>query len=1302
MKIPFIALILASVLHAQAPEWEDPAVFRVNKEAPRATAMPFPSRDEAASKKRLESSWCKLLNGNWKFHHVGHPKAKPSGFEAPGFDDSSWKEIPVPSNWQMHGYGVPHYTNIIYPFAKNPPTVMGQPPGHFWNFSEERRNQVGSYRHKFSLPEAWKGRRTFIVFGGVDSAFHLWINGRKVGYSEDSRTPAEFDITPYLQAGENTLAAEVYQYSDGSYLEDQDMFRMSGIFRDVYLWSADAVDLRDFEIKAGLADDQRTGVLDFKGMIANRGAAEAAVRMTLELTGPDGKTTVLPQISATVPAGGESAATLQAGAAQLPEVKPWSAESPDLYTWHIVLAESSGREIAHYRGRTGFRRNEVRDGQFLHNGKPILIKGVNRHDHNPRTGHYVTTADMRADLLQMKRGNINAVRTAHYPNDAAFLELCDELGFYVIAEANIESHGMGYKEETLAKNPAWLGAHLDRVKNMVERDKNHPCVIMWSMGNEAGDGENFVKCSEWIKSRDASRPVHYEQAGHKPHADLYTPMYDTIAACERYCRSEEKKPLAARRPLIQCEYNHAMGNSSGNLADYWNLFRREPLLQGGFIWDWKDQAILHQKHRADAVEDRSPGRNPVRLLGSLDKEEGLYGGAAVVGRSAALDAPAAVTLVAEARLNLTAFSEGGQPLIAKGDTSYSLKLTEDGAHIEFFIHSGGVWHNVTAKLPADADSRFHTYAGAYDGSRLELWIDGVSVASKPCTAVISKNEYELGVGIDTEETARRLRGSIRRAVVYPRALTAAELGGALPEALVQLDFTKDAEKPKTQRFLAYGGDFNDRPTDYSFCCNGIVMATLAPSPQFEEVKKVYQNIHTRALDVSSPVLRVAVKNENFFRGIQPVAGSWKLMKDGVAVAEGKLQLPDIAPQATAEVSIATGHQPEAGSEYFLRVRYDLAEKTEWNPAGMPVAWDEIPLPWGKRTAPVPAASADAAGFTENESAVTIKAKDLVVVIDKAAGVPTSIRHKDQEWLISPLRLNFWRPTTNNDEGAKLHHKLKIWQRAGERASASSVKVSQEGADVVVVSNLKIPAGESAATATFRITGGGSLTIDTEFRPAAALPDIPRIGYQARIPAGAMSCKWYGRGPHENYIDRKTGSWTTIHEALVPSMFHRYVDPQESGNRSEIRWASLANPMGGSALRFDATGESLLEMAIYPCSPDDIAMAMHPSELPKRDYHTLNIDHRQSGLGGTNSWGELALPEYRLSPGKTYRWSFLIGFSETPPPPKTNALPRRLPVPPNGVPNGPPKGIKPPMRPKLPAPDAVQPQADPNGQAPSGK
>ena len=430
-----------------------------------------------------------------------------------------------------------------------------------------------------------------------------------------------------------------------------------------------------------------------------------------------------------------------------------------------------------------------------------------------------------------------------------------------------------------------------------------------------------------------------------------------------------------------------------------------------------------------------------------------------------------------------------------------------------------------------------------------------------------------------------------------------------------------------------------------------------PSPQFDEVKKVYQEIHTTPLDIATPALKVQVRNEQFFKGTGHVAGSWKLMKDGVAAAEGQLALPDISPGQTAEVEIATGLAPEAGSEYFLRVRYDLTAANAWHPAGMPIAWDEMPLPWGKRTPPAPAASETPVDFTDADGRVTVKTKDLTTVIDKARGVIVSMKSKDQEWLRSPLQLNFWRPTTNNDEGAQLDHKLKVWQYAGARTTAKSTTVARVNNDVTVTCELAIPASDSAATVRYHFTGSGQIAVNTRFQPGKDLPSIPRIGYQCEVPDRTPLWKWYGNGPHENYADRKSGSWTTIHEGLIPTLFHRYIDPQESGNRTGIRWATLASPAGGSNLRVDATGEHLLEMACYPCAASDIQLAMHPAEIPQRDFFTVSIDHRQAGLGGTDSWGALALPQYRIAPDRAYEWSFLLGFEETPIAPTAPPRPR---------------------------------------------
>ena len=1293
MKASLLFFSLTAGALAQGPDWENPAVFRINKEAPRATSMPFPDRESALSKKRLESPWCRLLNGNWKFHYAGAPDARPADFFKPDFDVSAWKEIPVPSNWQLHGYGVPVYTNSEYPFAAEPPKVMGEPPEHFTNFPKDRRNPVGSYRRNFSLPEGWKNQPVHLVFQGVDSAFYLWVNGEKVGYSQDSRTPAEFDVTKFLKDGENVLAVEVYQHSDGSYLEDQDMWRLSGIFRDVYLWTSPQLDVRDHWVQAGLTPDYKQGTLRVSATVVNESTQTKGAKVRFTLLGTDGQELVSQEGPVGIPANGESWYSLEMPV--VAGVSFWSAETPVLYPYVITLSDEAGKAIAHYAGKTGFRHNEVKDGQFLHNGKPILFKGVNRHDHNPVTGHYVTEKDMMDDLLQMKRTNINAIRCSHYPNDPRFYELCDELGFYLIDEANIETHGMGWGPDAnpLAKDPVWGPAHLDRMKSCLERDKNHPCIVMWSMGNESGDGFNFQMMSKWIRERDPSRPVHYEQAQTRSHVDVFAPMYASIKACLDYCRSEEKKPPGFQRPLIQCEYNHAMGNSSGNLADYWEIYRQERLLQGGFIWDWKDQGIIRNIHAPDAAEDRSGKAHKSRLYGSLSKDEGLYGGGVIVEKSADLDLTGAVTLIAEVRGNVGGVkAQGGgdnnrnesegYPIISKGDTAYTLKVNSDGTKIEFFVYIAGKWEAVQADLPEGWRSSFHTVAGTYDGQQLVVYLDGKQAAARPCTGAISTNGWEVAFGLDTEKTDRKFDGSLRRAAIFGRALPAEEIGFDAKDALLSYDFTKDAEKPQERTIFAYGGDFNDRPTQKSFCLNGICLPNGRPGPQFEEVKKAHQDIHVTGADLSGPALRIRVSNERFFKSSSDLKASWKLLKNGAQVAEGPLEMPEIPAEGSAEVTVPTGVMPEAGAEYIFRIRFDQAGPTAWHAAGMPVAWEELVLPWGKRTPAAPATGEGKVAVTDTAETVTFAAGKRVAVVDKKSGMLSSWKVGDKELLHSPLHLNFWRPPTNNDEGAKLPRQLAVWRRAGADATATGIEVKEEGNDALAISRIKVPAGDSEAVVQWRMHPSGQLSVAVEFTPKGNLPMIPRVGMQCRVSSEVNATSWYGKGPHETYIDRSRGAWTTLHSASVPQLFNRYLDPQESGNRTEVRWARFTPVGGGPGLRADATGDTLLSVSSYPVSPDDIELARHSEDLLPAASVWLNIDHRQMGLGGTNSWGELPLEKYRIPARGTYRWSFLLTLEEIPPP-RRPAIPPDM-LPPGITPEGKPQAT--PDTPPAPKPE----------------
>ena len=563
--------IFLSVVHAQQNDWENERVFAINKENPYSTFYTYGDETSAFKNEPSSSGYYMLLNGDWKFNWVRKPTDRPVDFYKENYDISAWKTIKVPSNWELKGYGIPIYINTRYEFEpKNP-----QPP-----YVPEDWNPVGSYRHTFYLPENWRERQGFFHFGGVKSAMYLWINGKKVGYSQDSKTPAEFDITPYIRKGMNTLALEVYRFSDGSYLECQDFWRLSGIERDVYLYSTPKVRIRDFFFRPNLDEDCINASPAIEVDLKNHTSKKGVYFLQAKLY--DDNNVVWMQEKEVKMSGKRERIRFSGGRL---EPRLWSAEIPNLYKMLLTLKDDKGVVMQSVSADVGFRRVEVKGGQLLVNGKAVLIKGVNRHEHDEFEGHVVSVESMLEDIRLMKQNNINAVRTCHYPNDPMWYELCNKYGLYVVDEANIESHGMGYGERTLAKVDSWLGAHMDRTERMVERDKNHPSIIIWSLGNEAGDGPVFEATSKWVRERDPSRPVQYERAGERAHTDIVCPMYIGLDSMLAYVSRPQE------RPLIQCEYAHAMGNSLGNFQDYWDAIEKYKYLQGGFIWDWVDQGI---------------------------------------------------------------------------------------------------------------------------------------------------------------------------------------------------------------------------------------------------------------------------------------------------------------------------------------------------------------------------------------------------------------------------------------------------------------------------------------------------------------------------------------------------------------------------------------------------------------------------------------------------------------------------------------------------------------------------------------
>ncbi len=565
-------IITGSVSADIMTDWINPEIIGRNRLAPHTDVLPFDDAATAREGNRPKSPWITSLNGDWRFNLSPTPSDSPDNFESPTFDVSDWDEIEVPRNWQTAGYGAPHYTNVVYPFPLDPPNVPTE-------------NPTGSYRRTFHVAEDWDGRQIRLHFEGVDSAFHLWVNGERVGYSEGARLPAEFDVSDYVEPGENTVAVRVYKWTNGSYIEDQDMWWLSGIFREVYAYALPETHITDVDVRTDLDTDYVDADLSATVDLANVGDTTATSTVSATLRDEDDNAVVELDETTEIPTDKTSTVTL---ATTVTDPMKWTAETPACYTLELSLTDNEGDVTEVVAQTVGFRDVAIEDGQFLVNGEAITIRGVNRHDFHPDRGRNVPIETMRADVELMKRHNVNAVRTAHYPNDSRFYDLCDEYGLYVVDETDIECHGMELARDTphISDADEWRDAYVDRMVRMVERDKNHPSVVIWSLGNESDFGENHVAMAEDTRERDPTRPIHYEPDTEQVVSDIVGPMYPPWEQLEAWAAEDEYD-----HPVIMCEYAHAMGNGPGNLREYWDMIYDNDRLQGGFVWDWLDQGL---------------------------------------------------------------------------------------------------------------------------------------------------------------------------------------------------------------------------------------------------------------------------------------------------------------------------------------------------------------------------------------------------------------------------------------------------------------------------------------------------------------------------------------------------------------------------------------------------------------------------------------------------------------------------------------------------------------------------------------
>jgi len=1034
-------------------DWENPHVIGVNKEDGHSTLMPFPDEKTALSGRRENSPFFRSLNGKWRFRWVPNPAERPVGFHEPAFDVSGWDEIPVPANWQLHGYGVPISTNIKHPFKVDPPRVTSDPPRDFTSYA--MRNPVGSYRRTFTIPAAWSGREIFLHFEGVKSAFYLWVNGRRVGYSQGSMTPAEFRITPYLKKGTNVLAAEVYRWCDGSYLEDQDMWRLSGIYRDVFLFSTPKLHLRDFFANAGLVNDYKDGLLTVRAKVRNYAKVPSdKSRVELRLLTLAGTPVLKQKIQGTIALDSihPGAEAIGEAVVKLPGVKPWTAETPNLYRLVLTLRSADGDVLEVQQCRVGFRTVETRGGEVLVNGRPVTFKGVCRHEHDPDFGRRVPVEMMVKDIVLMKRNNVNTVRTSHYPNDPRWYELCDEYGLYVIDEANVESHGTSYGKEYIpGSDPLWRRSVEDRMERMVERDKNHACIVMWSLGNEAGRGSNFEHMVAAGKKIDTSRLFHYRQMWSAVDTDSET--YWTPARTEQHTKKHPD------RPFMLEEYAHAMGNSVGNLQEYWDLIEAYPGLIGALVWDWVDQGL----------------RKPIG------------------------------------------------------------------------------------------------------------------------------------------------------------------------ESAIDIGAAREGKGKNTEWFYAYGGDYGDKPNDGNFCINGLVNPDREPNPHLDEMRKVYQYVKISAEGLPSG--KVRIQNGYVFRNLDFLVFSWSISKDGVEKWCGEFAPLSVEPGAS---KMATFKMPPIGTkpgrEYHVTVTGRLARDETWAPKGHVVCREQFKLPVPSPP-PMPTLRlGDMPALSVNETAksVSMRGADFSLRVGKESGAIESFRVDGVERLASPLVPNLWRVPNDNDEGFKMATKLGVWREASAKRTVEKLvveRLSPKAARVRV--DGRLGAGQSTYTVTYTLYGSGDVRVALDVTPRGKkLPVIPRIGMQASLAAGLDRMAWYGRGPGENYWDRKSGCAVGRYEGRVDDLLFPYIRPQEYGNRTDTRWVAWTDGEGRGLM---AVGLPLLSVSAWPHTMGDLARAAtgHPHELAKRKTTTINIDYRQMGLGGVNSWGAWPLKKYQLPANKPYRYKFRL-------------------------------------------------------------
>lgn len=1039
--------------------WEDPSIFKINKEDGHAIMMPYDSENEALSGK--ESKYKQSLNGKWKFYWQRGLKNQPENFQLVSFDDSHWDEINVPSVWQTEGYSVPYYYASTFPKAFS--RTKSKIPSIDHNMQE-----IGFYRKTFVLDEVFDNREVFLHFGAAKSALEVYVNGEFVGYSQGSMAPHEFDITKVLKKGENVITAKLYRFSDGSYLEDQDMWWLCGIYRDVYLFAEPKVCLRDFYFKTDFDDTYNDSNVTLNMYFNNYNNIRGKIKVSAKLI--DSKNEEIELGSSEKELSGGKETITYNKTVKSPD--KWSAETPNLYTL-VMSVELDGKVICVKSYKVGFKKVEIKGEKIYFNGMPLMIKGVNRHDFDCDYGWAVPKYRYTQDLDIMKQNNINSIRTSHYPDDPYFYDMCNKYGFYVMDECEVETHGVRRKGVP-GSNPVWTGAVVDRMQRMVLRDRNNPCIFMWSLGNEAGDGSNFMEMKKSALELDDTRQFHYEGDFDLTKSDVISRMYPTKDIMEKLGNKQpitislydnianqlaaDSKPIKAEmyegKPVVLCEYAHSMENSLGNFQEYIDDFEKYDNMCGGFIWDFVDQA-LH-------VKDENGNDN-------------------------------------------------------------------------------------------------YLYGTDFQGKEPHKLIDIPNT-----TAMTGSNVY--------------------------------------------------------------------------FCANGIIGADRNPHPQIVEVKHGYQNIGITAKDIKNG--EFTIKNKFLFTNLSDFNCKWVIKAEGKEVLNGTIGKIDCAPLEEKEIKIDYDlSKLSDDKELILTVFFETTKKSLGLDADYEIAFEQFVL--NEMPKPKEIKSDKKLDFDINGKKITVNGENLKVVVDDGKVVSYVIDEK--ELLKAPLEPNYFRALTDNDidflnftpQWAKFHP-FYAWQRATHHTKAVKTEVVKNG-EVVEIHIAFSTAGLKNSVATYKVYPDGKLYV---FHSAIPTKGMLRFGYQMTMESSMEYITWYGRGPKPTYIDRKLGSKIDLYESSVTDFEYRYMRPQESSNRCDVRYFTLTDKEG-FGIRVDAYYDNSINFSAYHYTTDGLEKATHINDIPYADITTVNIDHRQLGVGGDLPGQAFVREPYTMPKNQKQEYSFVI-------------------------------------------------------------